>query len=210
MKKVALLIDGGYLRESAKRSQQLYNPDFIERFSHQCIDSDEEELYRILYYDCAPYIGTVRLPVSGQDYNFTGSDIWLDELASRNYFAVRRGVLEFRGWVRRTGYQLVADSLTDNDFKPLFVQKGVDIRLGLDIASLGTTKSVDRVVLVCGDSDMIPAMKYGRKLGLQIVFITLPNVSPPKREILAHADIIRNATAAGYGQPASPLPGRLE
>jgi len=34
--KVAILIDGGFLRVIAKKGKKLYNPDFIEKFAHQC------------------------------------------------------------------------------------------------------------------------------------------------------------------------------
>lgn len=60
-----------------------YNPAFIERFALNCKEQDEE-IFRILYYDCAPYFGTVRLPVSGNAYTFVGSDKWLSDLATRN------------------------------------------------------------------------------------------------------------------------------
>jgi uncharacterized LabA/DUF88 family protein len=36
-------------------------------------------------------------------------------------------------------------------------QKGVDIKFGLDIASLAYKRLVERVVLITGDSDFIPA-----------------------------------------------------
>ena len=60
--------------------------------------SADEELLRVLYYDCSLFEGTAKLPVSGQDHTFTGSDQWLRDLAARELFAVRRGVLKFRGW----------------------------------------------------------------------------------------------------------------
>jgi len=77
----------------------------------------DEELYRILYYDCAPFVGTAVLPVSAQKKTFVGSDSWLHELARRDLFAVRRGILKFRGCVLKhipsaepssTGFRLSA------------------------------------------------------------------------------------------------------
>jgi hypothetical protein len=47
---------------------------------------------RFLYYDCAPYIGKTKLPVSGKVHEFKGNDGWLKQLASKDLFAVRRGV----------------------------------------------------------------------------------------------------------------------
>lgn len=71
--RVAVLIDGGFLRVEAKKAKKIYNPDYIERFALACKAADES-LFRILYYDCALYSGTVKLPVSGQPHVFESSD----------------------------------------------------------------------------------------------------------------------------------------
>ncbi len=81
MKSVVVLIDGGFLRSQANRAKKKYDPAFIDRFARACIGKDEECL-RVLYYDCAPYIGKVLLPISGQPKEFTGSDRWLHEIAA--------------------------------------------------------------------------------------------------------------------------------
>jgi hypothetical protein len=106
VKKSIVLIDGGYLRVCATKAHRSkphfkYDPDFIERVALGCRAPDEE-IIRVLYYDCAPYNGTVKLPVSGADFTYTGSDEWLHKLAQKDLFAVRRGVLKFRG----VGYTL--------------------------------------------------------------------------------------------------------
>jgi hypothetical protein len=95
--KVAVLIDGGHLRALARFAGHTYNPDFIEKVAQSCVQEDET-LLRVLYYDCAPFEGTVKLPVSGKEHKFAGSDHWLRQLAAKNLFAVRRGVLKFRGF----------------------------------------------------------------------------------------------------------------
>jgi hypothetical protein len=101
MKKVVVLIDGGNLRVLSRRAGYAYEPAWIERVAHAFKAADEETL-RILYYDCAPYRGTTRLPVSGQHHEFTGSDAWLRELACKDLFAIRLGVLKFRGFKPRS------------------------------------------------------------------------------------------------------------
>jgi hypothetical protein len=95
--RVAVLIDGGFLRVEARKAKKIYNPDYIERFALACRAADES-LFRILYYDCALYAGTVKLPVSGLPHVFQSSDAWLHELSHKDLFAVRRGVLKFRGF----------------------------------------------------------------------------------------------------------------
>lgn len=188
MDRVAVLIDGGHLRALAKQAKLKYNPDYIEKIAHACVEQGES-LQRILYYDCAPFVGKVRLPVSGNEHEFKGSDGWLRDLAERNLFAVRRGVLKFRGFKPKK-IPIAAKPLTDADFAPDFEQKGVDMRIGLDIANHAAARSVDRIILVSGDTDCLPAMKHARISGLQVVLATMPNhkVAP---ELLWHSDFER-------------------
>ena len=46
------------------------------------------------------------------------------------------------------------------------IQKGVDMKIGLDIASLSYKKLVDQIVLISGDSDFVPAAKLARLEGI--------------------------------------------
>jgi uncharacterized LabA/DUF88 family protein len=48
-------------------------------------------------------------------------------------------------------------------------QKGVDMRIGLDIASMTLKQQVDTIVLVTGDSDFVPAVKLARREGVEIL-----------------------------------------
>jgi uncharacterized LabA/DUF88 family protein len=188
MRAVVVLIDGGFLRSQANKAKKHYNPDFIEKFALSCVTADEDCL-RILYYDCAPYTGTGVLPVSNIVKQFTGSDKWLDELAGKDLFAVRRGVLKFRGF-SRSSKALKGPTLTDADFAPQFEQKGVDMRIGLDIAAYSSGHLASRIILVTNDTDCLPALKFARKCGLQTVLIKVPNCNPAP-ELIAHSDFKR-------------------
>jgi uncharacterized LabA/DUF88 family protein len=192
MRKTALLIDGGHVRAIAQRVGLQYDPNFIENFAHGCIDKEQEDLRRILYYDCPQYRGKHTLPVSGEAMVFRSSDKWLDELASRDLFAIRRGNLVFRGWVPRN-VPVTGRALTDDDFRPNFEQKGVDMRVGLDIASMADQRIVERIVLVSADTDMIPAMKHARKAGLHVVGVQMPRpiAEALAPRFLAHCDYCR-------------------
>lgn len=48
-------------------------------------------------------------------------------------------------------------------------QKGVDMRIGIDIASLALKKQVTTIVLVAGDSDFVPAAKLARREGIDFI-----------------------------------------
>lgn len=191
MKKVALLIDGGYSRVILRNAKKTYNPDYIEKFAYACVIA-HEELTRVLYYDCAPFSGTVKLPVSGEEKTFSDSGKWMDELAAKDLFAVRRGILKFRGFVPKR-IPISPATLTDADFKPDFEQKGVDMRIGLDIATYSDRVAFDRFIVVTADTDCIPAFKHARKCGIQVVLIEMPkaHLAP---ELRHHVDFVRQIT----------------
>jgi hypothetical protein len=113
----------------------------------------------------------------------------MNQLATRELFAVRRGVLKFRGYKPKS-VPMNARDLRDSDFAPDFEQKGVDMRIGLDMASFSEQRSVDRLTLISGDTDCVPAMKHARKAGLQVTMIKFPELNLPT-ELKWHADYIR-------------------
>ncbi|MBL28134.1 MAG: NYN domain-containing protein [Rhodospirillaceae bacterium] len=189
MKRTAILIDGGYARSLTNSRGVIYNPDYIEKIAHAC-RAAQDDLLRILYYDCRPFKGTVDRPVSGKKHNFQGNPGWLYELSRKDQFAVRLGILKFRGW-RPRNIPLASGSLSDNDFDPVFEQKGVDMRIGLDIASYSDARAVERIVLVSGDTDCIPAMKHARKAGLEVVMVQFEEIASLAPELLSHCDFTR-------------------
>jgi uncharacterized LabA/DUF88 family protein len=70
-------------------------------------------------------------------------------------------------------------------------QKGVDMRIGLDIASLALKRLADTIVLVAGDSDFVPAAKLARREGLQFILDPLwQSVSP---DLFEHIDGLNTA-----------------
>jgi uncharacterized LabA/DUF88 family protein len=188
MIRMAILIDGGNLRALTRQSGRHYEPNYIEKVAHACVMPDEQ-LIRALYYDCAPFNGRRKLPISGTWQEFHGSDQWLHNLAQKDLFAVRRGVLKFRGY-RPKSVPINPGSVTDQDFEPVFEQKGVDMRIGLDIAVYSNERAIERIVLITQDTDCIPAMKQARKAGLQVVLVALPN-STLAPELLEHCDFRR-------------------
>jgi uncharacterized LabA/DUF88 family protein len=71
--------------------------------------------------------------------------------------------------------RLTVANLTDDDFTYELKQKGVDMRIGLDIASLALKKQVDTIVLIAGDADFVPAAKMARREGLKFVLDPMHN-----------------------------------
>ena len=89
------------------------------------------------------------------------------------------------------GTQNLSD-LTEKDFILSIEQKGVDIKIGIDIASLAYKKQVDRIVLISGDSDFVPAAKLARREGIDFIVDPLFNHIPD--DLLEHIDGLRTCT----------------
>jgi len=60
------------------------------------------------------------------------------------------------------------------------------VSLGLDIARLALTRSVQSIVAVTADSDFVPAFKFARREGLRVFLCHFDH--PIKRELRAHTD----------------------
>lgn len=64
-------------------------------------------------------------------------------------------------------------NVSAKDITPDIQQKGVDMRIGIDIASISLKRYADVIVFVGGDSDFIPALKFARTEGRQVILFTL-------------------------------------
>ena len=108
--------------------------------------------------------------------------------------AYRSGHLSWRGW-QLTDEALRAViagtkercTLDKADIRPVFAQKGVNMRIGLDAAWLALKRIVDKVVLVTSDHDFIPAMKFVRREGLLVTIVSV-GAAKPAGELRRHAD----------------------
>lgn len=163
-----------------------------------------EQLYRILVYDCPPLSKRAHNPVTGRAIDFARTPVHEfrkslhEELVCLRKVALRLGELSDRGqWQLRPQItklllkgKIKLEELTGDDVIYDSVQKGVDIKLGIDIASLAYKRLVDKVVLITGDSDFVPAAKLARREGLDVVLDPLWNdIAPSLHE---HIDGLRS------------------
>ena len=77
-------------------------------------------------------------------------------------------------------------------------QKGVDMRIGIDIAALALKKQADTLVLVAGDSDFVPAAKLARREGID--FILDPLWQQINTDLFEHID----GLSSGFTKPRQP------
>ncbi|MEY4195534.1 MAG: hypothetical protein RLZZ226_1902 [Pseudomonadota bacterium] len=76
-------------------------------------------------------------------------------------------------------------------------QKGVDMRIGIDISSLALKKQVDTIILVSGDSDFVPAAKLARREGIE--FILDPMWQQINADLFEHIDGLQS----GFNNPGN-------
>jgi len=199
-KETAVLIDLGF---AIKKLQELLgrspNATEIRSFALKCLAADEE-LFRIYCYHCAPFgrIVTHPLSLTAIDYSttatFAHNTKLIADLKTTDNVAYRSGELSFQGWtlnkwsvknIIKTGRAIVPA-----DIMPDLKQKGVDMKIGLDVAWLASKRIVERIVLVTADSDFISPMKFARREGIQIILVTLGHTTV-KKELKEHTDILQ-------------------
>jgi len=73
-------------------------------------------------------------------------------------------------------------------------QKGVDMKIGIDIASVAYKKQVEKIVLISGDSDFVPAAKLARREGIDFVLDPMGAVIKP--DLFEHIDGLRSCDKA--------------
>ena len=209
--KTAILVDGGFYRRRAQikigdktaeeRATELDN--YCRRHLTEK-NQAPHELYRIFYYDCPPMNKKVYHPFLKKQIDFSKTDLYnwmtqfLTELKKHRKFALRLGKLADTqaSYTLRVDVvkklcsgKIAFDNLQESDFMIQVDQKGVDMKIGLDIASLAYKKQIDQIVLISGDSDFVPAAKLARREGID--FVLDPLGAPIKEDLFEHIDGLR-------------------
>lgn len=162
---------------------------------------NEYELLRIYYYDSAPATGTVPQPVTKARFNLTAtvrfrkSQALFDTLILKPHFALRMGevILSPDKWrikpnVTKALVKEGPRALFDADFVLDLKQKGVDMRIGMDMARLCLRDMVRAVIVVTGDSDFVPAFKFVRREGVKVYLD--PMGHNVRQELRQHSDVV--------------------
>jgi hypothetical protein len=200
--KTVVLLDGGFvriaLRESLGRQVEATDArDAVDRVLGTALFADAT-LLRVLYYDAPPLDGLERTPVGGTVVHFSSTPQaqhgtrLIDSLAGCEPYAVKLGEARMDGWqlTPRTVRDLIRTprALTDADFRPVIEQRGVHMRIGLDIAWIATRRIADSLVVVTADTDFVPALEFARREGLSVVLATLGR--KPHNSLRAHSDYV--------------------
>ena len=208
--KTAILVDGGFYR---RRAQAVFGDKSAEQRAielanyckrHLNTHGECSELYRIFYYDCPPSSKRIYHPFLKKQVDLGKTDLYtwtmqfLNELKKKRKFAIRLGKLAEEqahysinaAIVKKLCNRSISFSdLTENDFCLQIDQKGVDMKIGLDSASLAYKHQVDQIILISGDSDFVSAAKLARREGID--FVLDPLGAPIKPDLFEHIDGLR-------------------
>ena len=206
MGKTAILVDGGFYRRKYAKGAEHSPEEAAEALVRYCYRHLHEhhvdhDLYRIFYYDCKPCSKKIFHPLKNRTVDFakTPHYAWMNqflkELTKKRKVALRLGNIDEGSatyvLTERATKDLVlkrrsADDLTENDFSTSIKQKGVDMKIGMDIASMAYKKQVDQIVLIAGDADFVPAAQLARREGID--FVLDPLGHGIKDDLFEHID----------------------
>lgn len=159
------------------------------------------ELYRIYYYDAKPFDGDAYNPITKRTISFKNTETFkkrsaiIEALKEQRKIALRLGFLKAssKHWIIKP---IHTKSIIQGDFKHIdidqehivydFKQKEVDMKIGLDIATLSFKKQVERILLIAGDSDFIPVAKFARREGIDFILDHMGNSLDPN--LFEHID----------------------
>jgi uncharacterized LabA/DUF88 family protein len=206
----AIFLDAGFIKHKLRAPKtppvdaQQINHLVEEIRSHPHLQG--MHLHRVYFYDALPLQGEFTKP-DGSVVDFGKSPLARNNtalhkaLAELPFFSLRFGELSLQGWqysvkpMKRgqAGKQFPITLGNVDDLRPDVEQKGVDMRIGLDMASLTLKEHVNVIALVTGDSDFIPAMKFARREGAQVMLFTLGHGI--KDGVAEHADLVVRESA---------------
>lgn len=137
-KRVMIFIDGSNFYHGLKNVLGKTNIDFQKLAEKLC---GERELVRIYYYN-AP------VQRENNEDNYKSQQKFFSALDDIPYLTTRLGRLEKRG--------------------NTWVEKGVDVRLAVDMLSMGVKNLYDVAVLISGDGDFASAIDAVKDLGKHV------------------------------------------
>lgn len=214
MRNVAILVDGGFYLKLCK--EKLDAAKVVTGLTTHCLKhvrnqfskkndkhiNEPERLYRIFFYDCPPITKKLQHPITKKSIDLKQSATALfrqeihNQLRKTRNVALRLGFLDERNarWTLKNPKQfkkLISGEvkhteIVENDVIYHAQQKSVDMKIGLDIASMAYKKQVDKIILISGDSDFVPAAKLARREGLEFILDSMN--APIKPDLQEHID----------------------
>jgi uncharacterized LabA/DUF88 family protein len=141
----AVFIDAGYILELSKLTNRRI--DFLKLSNELTTGTNR---IKTIFYDSLPIQGTTL----GNSL-YSARQRFHSKLRSLKDFEVKLGRLQ--------------------QINEKFVQKGVDMRLGIDLVQMSMKKQIDKAIIITADSDFEYAVEKAQEDGVKISLAYFPN-----------------------------------
>ncbi len=155
MKRVAVFIDGSNFYNGLRDNIGRMDVDF-HRFGRKLSELAEGELLRIYYYNA-------RVDPDFDPENYEKQQRFITHLAHTPHLTLRLGKLVY--------YQVRGE---ETGRKHYAVEKGLDVKLAIDLVRLAVNRACEVAVIVSGDKDLAEVVDYGKEMGLEVVSAFFP------------------------------------
>ena len=170
MARLAIFVDGGYYNALAVKhyNTRLDFPKFIGEITSIIAAKTPEtlEVLRTFFYDCFPYQSNT--PTANERRLYANKLGFFNYLETLPRVQLRKGVLAYRG--------------TNAAEKPIFIQKKVDLVLGLDFAEQSAKGHITHLALIAGDSDYCSAVEFAKRESVSVWLFHGPTLSPVTKD----------------------------
>lgn len=173
-----------------QEQQQVFDVSYVtKKIKTLCFEHAkklDQNIYRIFYYDCPP-IGEKLHSIMTKKYikfnetpQYKFKNELHTELKKMRKMALRLGVLnrdKDNPWTIAPqqmtrllkGEIQISDLDPEKDLILNVRQKQVDLKIGIDIATMTLKGQVSTMVLVAGDGDFVPVAKMARREGIDFI-----------------------------------------
>ncbi len=184
LEKTAVLVDLGFFENEFRReNQRPPTPEETLRFPRWALDGilHDTNLFRIYFYDGSPLDKEITNPISGAKTTVMDAESrrkYHDAIAGSQKSLLRLGRLAYyKRWFIKEKVQdriirgQATLPLAPDDIQPATQQKAVDMLIGMDIVALAIKQTVKNVMILTGDTDLVPAMTFARNEGCAVGLI---------------------------------------
>jgi len=148
--RVAVFIDGSNFYNGLRDNVGRMDVDFY-RFGKKLAEMADGELLRIYYYNA-------KVDPEFDPENYEKQQRFITHLAHTPHLTLRLGKLVY--------YQVRGDDSVGR--KHYAVEKGLDVKLAIDLIRLAVNRACEVAIIVSGDKDLADVVEYGKEMGMII------------------------------------------
>ncbi len=156
MNRVAVFIDGSNFYNGLRDNVGRMDVDFF-RFGKKLSEMADGELLRIYYYNA-------KVDPEFDPDNFEKQQRFITHLAHTPHLTLRLGKLVY--------YQVRGEEAPGR--KHYAVEKGLDVKLAIDLVRLAVNRACEVAIIVSGDKDLADVVEYGKEMGLIVCSAFFP------------------------------------